>query len=214
MATPTMPDGCLIYSNFEFDIRTSDKQKFYIYAIVDCSRAPSAWDADQKMRPRRLSFSRNVNVTGTRNYRDGISFYGGETTPYPMGEADYTTEAGYQAFVDSPENYRPAYGEGLSNGREFGVLEFAMWDEDDVTPENICSISAVSCETINDETFESPGSCTRKHVERNNEDFDVDSFVSAYHIMWCLATSINRCAYEDRMNYCWPVFADRLVSPS
>lgn len=213
MAAPTMPDGCLIYSNFGFDVMSNSKAKFFIYAIVDCSEAPSPWDDDGKVRPRRLSFSRDVIVTGDRNYKDSVRFYGGEQESYKMGDADYTSASGYQTFVESSDKYRPNYGSGMPNGREFGVLEFTIWDDYEFTPADGCFINAVSCETINDKVFSSGGS-TREHVERNAETFDDDTFASSYHIMWCLAASVNRCSYEDRMCYCWPVFADRTQPPS
>jgi hypothetical protein len=214
MATPTRPTGCLQATDFQFDIRSADKEKFYIYAIVDCSRVPSEWDNNKTSRPRRLSLSRAVSVTGTRNYRDTVLFYGGETESYIMADGDYTSASGYQTFEDSREAYRPQYGSALGNSREYGVLEFILWDEDNAAPTSTCHLAAVACEAINDEAFAAPGASTRQHVERCPDTFSDDYFVSSYHMQWCLATSINRCAYEDRMSYCWPVFADRTIAPS
>jgi len=209
MATPTMPTGCLQYSDFSFDLRSGDKKKFYLYAIVDCSYCSPKWDNGGQYRPRRLSFSRAVAVTGTRNYRDTIMFYGGEQEPYKLCEDDYTSAAGYQDWQESSEAYRPQRGQPMSSDREYGVIEIILWDDDDTEVDDLCHIGAIAVDTINDFAFDVPGASTREHVERTYPRFRTDYFVSAYHVQWCLATSINRCHYEDRQSYCWPVFADR-----
>ncbi len=215
MATPTMPGGCLIFSDFSLDLRSSDEDlRFYLYAIVDCSEVPSPWDANQKLQPRRFSFSRAVAVTEERNYLDTVLFHGSEANPYTLDSADYTVAAGYQTFRDSNEAYRPQSGHALEQGREYGVLEFVAWDGAAAAPDDLCHLVAVACDTINDEAFDEPTAATRQHVERHSATYGVDYFASSYHIQWCLGSSVNRCAYEDRMSYCWPVFADRAIPPS
>jgi hypothetical protein len=215
MATPVMPAGCLVYSDFALDLRSADPDlRLYLYAIVDCSEVPSEWDGVEKMQPRRFSFSRAVLVTDERNYLDTVLFHGSEANPYTLDSADYTVAAGYQTFRESNESHRPQAGEALGEGREYGVLEFVAWDGAGTTPDNYCHLVAVACETINDEDFITPGSSERQHIERHSATYGVDYFVSSYHVQWCLATSINRCSYEDRMSYCWPVFADRTIPPA
>ena len=215
MAAPEMPVGCLIFSDFSMDLRSSDEDlRFYLYAIVDCSEVPSPWDAQQKLQPRRFSFSRAIAVTEDRNYLDTVLFHGLSHDPYTLDAADYTVAAGYQTFRDSNEGYRPQSGEELGEGRQYGVLEFVVWDGAAAAPEDLCHLVAVACDTINDEDFEEQWQAERQHVERHSATYGDDYFASAYHIQWCLASSINRCAYEDRMSYCWPVFADRTILPS
>jgi hypothetical protein len=215
MATPVMPGGCLIFSDFAMDLRSNDDdERFYLYAIVDCSEVPSQWDSNQKLQPRRYSFSRAVLVTEDRNYMDTVLFHGSEQNAYTLDSADYTVAAGYQPFRDSNEAYRPQAGSAIGENREYGILELVAWDGLGTAPDYYCHLLAVAVNTINDETFASQWPAERQHVERHSATYGVDYFASAYHIQWCLGSSVNRCAYEDRMSYCWPVFADRVIPPS
>jgi hypothetical protein len=180
-----------------------------MYAIVEVSNAPTIWQEDQQDRPRRFSISRAVSVEAGQSYNDQWYWIqNGTNERKPILSSLYDAEeVGWQAYED--QSTYANYLEPFSvTAKGFAIIEIVMWGGTE--NRDLAQIAAVSVDIINDDAFTVPGcSSIRQHVERMPLSMIVpNEFASAYHAMWGLSESLNRCMYEDRNHNTWPVWGD------
>ena len=215
MAYPTKPDGCLLRSEFVFNVADSswettgipDKQ--YAYAILEISHAPTIWQTHERDVPRRISVSRALAVDAGQGFADAwfwIQPFSGDRRPL-LDKVYDSEELGWQAYQDQSvyaDNNEP---HSVTN-KSFAIIEIVMWGA--VETRDLAQIAAVSVDIINDSDYDDPGaSAIRQHVERMNmATIAPGEFASAYHAMWGLSESLNRSMYEDRNHNTWPIWGD------
>lgn len=214
MAYPTQPAGTVLTGNFGVNISnnawTGDKpEAFYMYAIVPYIPMPLEWGGSKYEKIQGMSVSRAVGVSAGSYYDDSFTWISpltGEVmliSTEPLADITDTREwtTRQTQTAQQAELVEPWFAWGTS----FGVLEIACWDDtEELTGTNLY---ALSVEFKNDLAYDAPGaSDVRQHVERIHADSVAPGyFASAYHAMWCVSASVNRCIYEDRHTNCWPI---------
>jgi len=217
MAYPTKPAGCLLRTDFVFNVsdaswsRTGFPDKQYLYAIMEMSDNPTAWQEDGQDRMRRISVSRAVDVDAGQSYNDAWYWVQpGVGDRRNLLEITYDSEeSGWQAYQDQSVYATTITGRNTLGSRKFGVIEIVLWGGTENA--DLAQVASVSVDVINDDAYTAPGtSAIRQHVERMHVNtISPNAFASSYHAMWGLSESTNRCSYEDRNHNTWPIWGNQ-----
>lgn len=190
-------------------VATGIPDKQYMYAILEISNAPTAWQTHGRDVPRRLSVSRALSVASGQSYEDSwfwIEPFSGSRRPLLDNVYD-SEELGWQSYQDQSV-YADNNEQFSVTNKGFAILEIVMWGG--VETRDLAQIAAVSVDIINDSDYDNPGaSAIRQHVERMHmATIAPGEFASAYHAMWGLSESLNRSMFEDRNHNTWPIWGD------